>query len=151
MDLSRVKSKLALNMTKRQLICFGSAAAVGIPVYIFTRGVIGNTGAALLMMGPMLPLFFLAMYERDGQPAEIVLRNYIRTKIYWPGIRPYKTENLYELLTQEANNIASRPHERSGREASTQLKNKKAAKAPVSKRPTSKGKPRGLKKDRRKK
>ena len=31
-DLSKVKTKMALNLTKRQLICFGCAAAVGVPV-----------------------------------------------------------------------------------------------------------------------
>ena len=71
-DLSRVKTKVAMNLTKRQLICFGAAAAIGIPVYIFTYKVIGNSAAALLMIGLMLPFFFLAMYEKDGLPAEIV-------------------------------------------------------------------------------
>ena len=33
-DLSKVKTKLALNLTKRQLVCFSGAAAVGIPVYL---------------------------------------------------------------------------------------------------------------------
>ena len=106
-DLSVVKSKIALNLTKRQLICFGAAAAIGVPAYIFTRGAIGNSGAVLLMIGLMLPLFFLAMYEKDGQPAEVILRNIIRTKLLWPGIRPYKTENLYEILEKEASDIAS--------------------------------------------
>ena len=101
-DLNKIKSKLAFGLSKRQLICFGSAAAIGIPAYIFTRGVIGNSAAVLLMIGLMLPLFFLAMYEKDNQPAEIILRNYIRTKIYLPRIRPYKTENLYEILDREA-------------------------------------------------
>lgn len=106
-DLSRVKTKVALNLTKRQLICFGAAAIVGIPAYIFTRGTIGNSAAALLMIGLMLPLFLLAMYEKDGQPAEMILRNYIRTRIFWPGKRPYKNENLYETIVKEAKNIAS--------------------------------------------
>lgn len=127
-DLSRVKSKLALNMTKRQLICFGSAAAIGIPTYIFTRGAIGNSAAVLLMMGLMLPLFFLAMYEKDGLPAEIVLRNIIRTRFYWKGIRPYKTENMYEILDKEAKTIAT--------------ESTATAKTPVGKRPTGKGKQR---------
>jgi len=128
-DLSRVKSKLALNMTKRQLICFGAAAAIGIPTYIFSRGAIGNTAAVLLMMGLMLPLFFLAMYEKDGQPAEKVIRNMIRTRFYWPGVRTYKTENLYAILEKEGKNGATQ--------------NKTAAKAPVGKREAGKGKPRG--------
>jgi len=106
-DISMIKSKLVLNLTKRQLICFGTAAVIGIPTYIFTRGFLGNNGAALLMIGIMLPLFFLAMYEKDGQPAEIILRNIIRTKFLWPGIRPYKTENLYEILEKEVKGIAA--------------------------------------------
>ena len=106
-DLSTVKSKVALNLTKRQLICFGTAAAIGVPTYIFTRGAIGNSMAAFLMIGLMLPLFFIAMYEKDGQPAEVILRNYVRTRFFYPGIRPYKTENLYEIIEMEGNFIDS--------------------------------------------
>ena len=36
-DLSKIKTKIAFNLTRRQLICFGGAAAVGIPVYLLTR------------------------------------------------------------------------------------------------------------------
>ncbi|MCL2853306.1 MAG: PrgI family protein [Defluviitaleaceae bacterium] len=104
-DLSKVKTKVALNLTKRQLLCFSVAGAIGIPAYLFTRGAIGNSAAVLVMIGLMLPLFFLAMYEKDGQPAEIVLRNFIRVKL-WPGKRPYVTANLYQYLEEEAKNIA---------------------------------------------
>jgi hypothetical protein len=110
-DLTKIKSKLAFNLTKRQLICFGAAAAVGIPTYLLTRGAIGNSPAVLLMIGVMLPLFFLAMYERDGQPAEKILRNIIRTKFLWAGARPYKTENLYEIMDREAKSIGNQTSE----------------------------------------
>ena len=33
-DLSKIKTKMAFNLTKRQLVCFGSAGAVGIPAYL---------------------------------------------------------------------------------------------------------------------
>jgi len=105
-DLSRIKNKAVLNLTVRQLVCFGSAGVVGIPVYLITRGAIGGTAAALLMIGLMLPLFFLGIYEKDGQPAEIVLRNFIRAKFYFPGKRPYKTECLYETLEKEGRSFA---------------------------------------------
>jgi hypothetical protein len=39
---------------------------VGLPAYLFSRGSIGNSAAMFLMIGLMLPFFFLAMYERDG-------------------------------------------------------------------------------------
>ena len=132
-DLSRVKSKLAFNMTKRQLICFGIAVVIGVPVYFLTRGTISNSGAVLLMMVLMLPFFMLAMYERDGQPAEVVLRNYIRAKWFWPSTRPYKTHNLYEQLEKEVNTIATR--------TPTQNKaTRKATKTPFRKRKAGKWK-----------
>jgi len=100
-DLSRIKTKVALNLTKRQLICFSIAAVVGVPTYLFTRLVIGNTGAMILMIALMLPVFFIAMYERDGLPAEKVARNILNTLFLRPGARPYKTENFYAILTKE--------------------------------------------------
>ena len=127
-DLNTVKTKVALNLTKRQLICFGTAAVIGIPMYIFTRGAIGNSAAALLMIGVMFPLFFIGVYEKDGQPAEKILRNIIRVRFFWPGIRPYKTENLYEIIGKEAISV--------GYQTET------AAKTPVGKRPAGKRKPR---------
>ena len=99
-DLSGIKTKVAMNLTKRQLICFGGAGAVGIPFYIFTKGAIGTQASALLMVAVMLPFFFLAMYEKDGFPAEKILYFMIRQKMLTPGIRPYKSENLYEQLEE---------------------------------------------------
>ena len=77
-DLSKVKTKLAFNLTKRQLVCFGVAAAVGVPSYLLARSSIGNTGAMFFMMAVALPAFLLAMYEKDGLPLEKVVRNIIR-------------------------------------------------------------------------
>ena len=98
-DLSKIKTKMAFNLTKRQLLCFGAAAVVGIPAYLLTRSAIGNTPALFLMIGLMLPAFLLAMYERDGLPFEKVVRNIVRARFLWPGARPYKTENFYAMLS----------------------------------------------------
>ncbi|MEG1593336.1 MAG: PrgI family protein [Oscillibacter sp.] len=94
-DLSKIKTKIAFNLTKRQLICFGGAAAIGIPAYLLTRSAIGSTGAMFAMLVVMLPAFLLAMYEKDGLPAEKVLSNIIRAKFTRPGVRPYQTQNIY--------------------------------------------------------
>ena len=98
-DLSKIKTKIAFNLTKRQLICFGIGAAIGVPTYLLTRGAIGNTGALFVMLGIMLPAFLMAMYEKDGLPFEKVLRNMINTKFLRPGIRPYRTQNIYAPFT----------------------------------------------------
>ena len=98
-DLSKIKTKVAFNLNKRQLICFGCGAAVGIPAYLLARTVIGNTGGLFLMLGVMLPAFLLAMYERDGLPLEKVARNIIRAKFLRSGHRPYRTDNIYAPFT----------------------------------------------------
>lgn len=67
-DLNRIKTKLAFNLTKRQLICFSIAGGTGVPFYLFTRSHIGNSIALFLMIGLMLPCFLFAMYEKDGLP-----------------------------------------------------------------------------------
>jgi len=105
-DLSRVKTKLILNLTKRQLICFGAAAAIGVPVYFLTRGFLGNSGAVIVMILFMLPAFFMAMYEKDGQPAEKLLRNILRSHWFYPRVRPYKTDNFYQTIEKEGRTFA---------------------------------------------
>ena len=115
-DLSKIKTKLAFNLTKRQLICFSAAASVGFPTYLLTRGALGNSAAMLLMIGLMLPFFFFAMYEKDGLPLEKVLKNIIRTCFLYPRVRPYKTENFYALLSEkEAKPIAETDKRRKAR------------------------------------
>lgn len=95
-DLTKVKNKVAFNLTKRQIICFAAAAAVGLPFYFLTRNLIGNSNAVLGMVVMMVPAFLFAMYERDGMPLEKVLMNMITVKFRRPHLRLYETENLYE-------------------------------------------------------
>lgn len=101
-DLTTVKTKVAFNLTKRQLLCFGGAAAVGTPTYFLTRGIFGNTGAVMALLVAALPFFMLAMYNKNGQPLEKILRNYINTKYRRPKVRPYRTNNLYAALERQS-------------------------------------------------
>lgn len=87
-DLTKVKTKVAFNLTKRQLICFGSGALIGVPLFFFLRGSLGTSTAALVMVLTMLPFFFLAMYERNGQPLEKVVRQFVRLYFLRPKKRP---------------------------------------------------------------
>ncbi len=100
-DLTKVKTKVAFNLTKRQLICFGVGGLIGIPTYIFTRGTIGNDAAAFLMIGLMLPFFLFGIYEKDGQPLEKVLGYFIRAQFRYPKTRPYQTNNIYAALERQ--------------------------------------------------
>ena len=110
-DLSNVKTKVMLNLTKRQLICFSAALAVGLPPFFILKDYIGTSPAVLVMMFLMLPLFMFAMYERHGQPLEVILKNYVAVRFLNPKQRPYRTDNFYPLLERqyqldmEVNNI----------------------------------------------
>lgn len=100
-DLTKVKTKVAFNLTKRQLVCFGGGTLVGVPAYILTRDSIGNDAAAMLMIVLMLPFFLFGIYEKDGQPLEKVLGCFIRVRFLWPQTRPYQTDNLYAALERQ--------------------------------------------------
>lgn len=100
-NLSGIKTKVALNLTKRQIVCFSGAIITAAPTYFLTRNFIGTSAAALLLMVVAMPFFFFAMYSRDGFPAEKILMFIIRQKFLTPGIRPYKSENLYAKLEEQ--------------------------------------------------
>lgn len=95
-DLTKVKNKVAFNLTKRQLICLGIGAAIGIPAYFLTRGLIGTSNAATLMMVLMVPEFMFAMYEKDGMYLEQILTNIINVRLKRPAVRKYETVNRFE-------------------------------------------------------
>ncbi len=132
-DLAKVKTNVAFNLTSRQLICFSLAAVVGLPVYFLSRSALGNSAAVLLMITLMMPFFFVAMFERDGQPAEKILRNMVRHKL-WPKHRPYRTDNLYISISKKEespiakNQAANLPRKKAAREHPTRKKEQKRRK-----------------------
>ena len=100
-DLSKVKTKVAFNLTKRQLICFAAALCVGLPLFFLLKDSTGTSLAAMAMIVVMLPCFLFAMYEKHGQPLEGIAKNIIQTTFIRPKERPYKTENLYAVLQRQ--------------------------------------------------
>lgn len=100
-DLTRVKSKIIFNLTKRQVICFSLAAMVGVPAFFLFKSFMPISGATLLMMAVVFPFFFFAMYEKNGQPLEVVLKHVIDSKFRRPKLRPYRTDNYYSALMRQ--------------------------------------------------
>lgn len=100
-DLTKVKTKVMFNLTKRQLICFGCGALVSVPLFFLLKGPIGTSAASMCMVVILLPFFLLAMYEKNGQPLEKILGNIIRVAITRPKQRPYKTNNFYAVLERQ--------------------------------------------------
>lgn len=94
-DLTKVKSKFLFNLTKRQVVCFGLGALVGVPPFFLTKDLIGTSASTMLMICLMLPFFLLAMYEKNGEPMEVILRHFIEARFLRPKLRPYQTTNFY--------------------------------------------------------
>lgn len=101
-DLNAVKPKVMFNLTKRQLICFGLAALVGVPSFFLLKLAFSISTSVMIMMVIMMPFFFLAMYEKHGQPLEVFLKHFIQANFVRPKTRPYKTDNYYAALIRQA-------------------------------------------------
>ena len=89
------------NLTKRQLICFGLGALMGVPTFFMVKSVASGSTAAMVMMVVMMPMFFLAMYEKNGQPLEVFLNQFIQANFVRPKYRPYETDNHYATIMRQ--------------------------------------------------
>ena len=120
-DLTKIKSKVLFNLTKRQLICFGLAALMGVPLFFLLKGGIGTTAAAMVMIVVMLPGFLFGVYEKNGQPLEVVGRQIIESCFLRSKERPYQTVNAYDALVrqyqmeQEVKAIVEKSRQRGGK------------------------------------
>ena len=125
-DLTKIKTKVALNLTKRQIICFGAAAIVGVPLFFVLKGSIPQSAATFIMVLVMLPFFMLAMYEKHGQPLEVIIQNIVKVMFLSPKERPYQTNNAYTALVRqsqmekEVNAIVQKAKERNERKSAGQ-------------------------------
>ena len=106
-DLTHVKSKVLFGLTKRQLVCFGGALLTGGPLYFLTRDYLSNSAAALLMIFAMLPGLLFALFERHGQPLEVVIQQMIQCCFIRPKERPYQTNNAYAALPVSKSSYSS--------------------------------------------
>lgn len=97
-DVTKIKRKVVAGLTKRQLICFGAAAAVGVPLFFLLRKPLGATTAAYIMVFTMMPAMLFAFYEKNGLPLEQYLRYMFRVMFFRAKERPYRTNNIYDRL-----------------------------------------------------
>ena len=100
-DLTKVKSKVMFGLTRRQLVCFGAAALIGVSLFFLLKDRASSSAATFCMIVVMLPLFLLAMYERNGQPLEVILSQIIQTAFLRPKERPYQTDNFYAAVERQ--------------------------------------------------
>ena len=120
-DLKKVKTKVAFNLTRRQLIGFSAAALVGIPIYLFIRKFVPNDIAVIFLIVATLPIFFITLFEKDGLPFEKYFKHIYLHKFYQPGKRVRK--EVY--LEQEKKNTADKLRKKSKGSFAKQEKSKR--------------------------
>ena len=99
-DLTKVKTKVALNLTKRQLIRFSIAGIISFPIYFFSKNIMANDMAVLAMSMIVLPILFATIYEKDNLPFEKHLE-YILRFHKSKKIRVYKAKSIYNTDENE--------------------------------------------------
>lgn len=103
-DFSEVRKIIpGIGITKRQLIGFIAGAFVGLPVFFFLKnGLKLDMTIDVLVMGcTAAPIMVLIMLKKDGLYMEKHLKYWYETHFIRNTDRPYKTNNLYEILNKE--------------------------------------------------
>ena len=99
-DLNRIKNKVAIGLSARQLICIGAGLAVAIPITLIARAAMElelNTSLTILMV-TLAPFSMFAFFEKDGLFLEHFLRYRLRKMFFYPRRRLYKQKNRYNYM-----------------------------------------------------
>lgn len=106
-DLTKVKTKVALNMTKRQLIGFSIAGLIGFPVYMLCKNFLSTDISMIVMSIVVLPVLFVTLYEKDNLPFEKHLA-YILRFHKSKKIRLYNAKSIYHTEKIKKQNTGSK-------------------------------------------
>ncbi|MFQ3104541.1 PrgI family protein [Streptococcus pyogenes] len=110
-DLKKVKTKVAFNLTKRQMIGFTLAGLVGLPVYLFMRKIVPNDIAVIFLIVSTLPIFFITLFEKDGLTFEKYFKYIYLHKFYQPQKRVRKEVYLERQKKDSAAKVRTKQKE----------------------------------------
>ena len=126
-DLTKVKTKVALNMTKRQLIGFSIAGLIGFPVYLLCKKFLNTDISMIVMSIVVLPVLFATLYEKDNLPFEKLLA-YILKFHKSKKIRLYKAKSIYHT-EKEKGESRKGGHKANGRRKKIETRQTKKTRA----------------------
>lgn len=100
-DLNKVKEKFLFGLPKRQVLYFGLGAGIGIiPFFLLLEHNV--TAAVTALMLCVMPFGFIGMYQKNGLTCDKIIMLWIKANLIRPKIRPYKTENIYVAMEEQA-------------------------------------------------
>lgn len=101
-DLDRIKTKVAFNLTKRQLIGFAVATLIGVPAYLTAKKYLPNDIFIIFLLVSTLPIFYITFFDKDGLTFEKYYKYYYLHKFYQPSKRVRKEVYLEEKRKADA-------------------------------------------------
>lgn len=101
-ELKTIKSKLFFGLTKRQLIGFSIALAIGLPVFFLLKSF--SLDVALYgLFFTACPAIFATIFTKDGMPAETWIKLYLEYKYLNPQKRYFKVSKRNVKVAAERN------------------------------------------------
>ncbi|MBG9585481.1 conjugative transposon membrane protein [Bacillus thuringiensis] len=101
-ELKTIKSKLFFGLTKRQLIGFSIALAIGLPVFFLLKSF--SVDIALYgLFFTACPAIFATIFTKDGMPAETWIKLYLEYKYLNPQSRYFKVSKRNVKVAAERN------------------------------------------------
>ncbi|MBG0964047.1 PrgI family protein [Bacillus sp. SRB1LM] len=101
-ELKTIKSKLFFGLTKRQLIGFSIALAIGLPVFFLLKSF--SLDVALYgLFFTACPAIFATIFTKDGMPAETWIKLYLEYKYLNPQKRYFKVSKRNIKVAAERN------------------------------------------------
>lgn len=123
-DLDKIKTKVAFNLTKRQLIGFFAAALVGIPIYLTVKKYLPNDVSTIFLLVSTLPIFYITFFDKDGLTFEKYFKYYYLHKFYQPQRRVRKEVYLEEKRKANAKLKSDAKTTKKGQQRLKRSKNK---------------------------
>lgn len=99
-DLSLIKQKFILGLTKRQAISFGIGGAMGFIAFYICNSTIGFQAACFALGIFAAPAVFCGLYQKNGLHFEQVIKLMIEF-FRKPKERTYQSENSLSILSRQ--------------------------------------------------
>lgn len=101
-DISKYKTKIIAGFTTRQLVCFGIALVVCVPLYHILSAYFIKAFCLTICGVIGLPIMTCGFVEIYGMPIEKFMFTILKTMVFTTVSRKYKNDNVYEQFFTEA-------------------------------------------------
>ena len=120
-DLDKIKTKVAFNLTKRQLIGFSVAGLIGIPIYLTLKKYLPNDISMMFLLVSTFPVFYITFFDKDGLTFEKYFKYFYLHKFYQPTKRVRK-EVYFEEKRKANENAKSKSDAKAVKKGQQKLK-----------------------------